>query len=293
MATVTKITTPAKSPKKRAVYLDGKWGFNVPANVAERFGLKVGMELSPAEVEKITAAQLQQKALDKGLAILSTRLHSRSELRTKLLRAKYTEAQTEAALGELERLGYVNDTRFAVTKAQSAAEHRKHGRRRAYVELIKSGVERETARRASEEVFDAHDSLKVARELAAKKTPSLRRLDNQTARRRLTGMLLRRGFTFDEIKPVLDEYLGGSQEEVVPEGVNPATGEVAPTPEPAAEVDADETADDEKPGDEARAENWRAAMLPAHMRKKEKPKSRWSSFRRGGPRGGDSKGSGR
>ncbi len=208
MPTVTKVNIPKKSPKKRAVYLDGAWAFNVNAVLVEKRGLRVGVEISAADVEAIKGAEVRQKALDKGLSILSRRLHSASEVRTKLTRAKYTAEQVEHAVSELTRLGYLDDARFAKAKAASAAKYRKHGERRAYVELIKSGVHRETARRASVEVYEAHDSMKVARELAAKKLPSLRRLDKATAQRRLTGMLLRRGFNFDEIRPVIEETLG-------------------------------------------------------------------------------------
>ncbi len=66
----------------------------------------------------------------------------------------------------------------------------------------------ETARRALEDVYETHDSMAVARQLAEKKAPSLRRLDPVVARRRLVGMLLRRGFTYDDIRPVIDEVLG-------------------------------------------------------------------------------------
>jgi NAD(P)-dependent dehydrogenase (short-subunit alcohol dehydrogenase family) len=49
--------------------------------------------------------------------------------------------------------------------------------------------------------------LAVARALAAKQAPRLKRLDPIVARRRLIGMLQRRGFDYDEIKPVVDEVL--------------------------------------------------------------------------------------
>jgi regulatory protein len=262
--------------------LDGKWAFNLPLSVVEKWGMVQGMEISAAGVEELRGALGRQAVLDKGLAILSRRLHSRAELKTKLGKGDFAPEQVEAALDELQRLGYVDDAKFARTKAQASADYRKHGRRRAYVELIKAGVEKETARRASEEVFEASDSLKVARELAAKKAPSLLKLDQQTARRRLTGMLLRRGFSFEEIRPVLDEVLGSDAAWVVAEAEPKKVDEMATE-----EVSEEE----EEKGVEAKEEegggNWRSAMLPAHMRKKEK--SRRSGFgwgRRGGGLGG-------
>ena len=75
-------------------------------------------------------------------------------------------------------------------------------------ELLKSGVKGEVARRALDYVYDSHDALAVARELAHKQAPRLKRLDPLIARRRLLGMLQRRGFDYEDIRPVLDEVLG-------------------------------------------------------------------------------------
>jgi len=114
----------------------------------------------------------------------------------------------DAVLDDLARLGYLNDERFAKTKALSAAQHKHHGRRRAFMELIKSGVKGDVADKALSEVYAEHDSTAVARELARKQLPRLQKLEPMVARRRLVGMLQRRGFDYDAIKPVVDEVLG-------------------------------------------------------------------------------------
>ncbi len=53
----------------------------------------------------------------------------------------------------------------------------------------------------------------MARELARKQAPRLKRLDPMVARRRLMGMLQRRGFEYETIKPVIDEILGDEVEQ--------------------------------------------------------------------------------
>lgn len=266
MPTITRITVPKRSPRKRAIYLDGKWAINLPANLVERRGLVVGFPLTDAELETLKSAEVQQIALDKGLDILSRRLHSESELRTKLTRAGYTPEQIDATTTELTRLGYIDDLRFAKAKATSAAEYRKHGQRRAYTELIKAGVPKETAHRAATEVFESHDSLAVARQLAARKSPSLQKLDPQTARRRLTGLLLRRGFNFEEIKPVLDEFLTAQPNDPEADTDHHASLSTSATPKSRPRPDRDTP----KPP------NWRTNLLPTYARKKEKPVSSWA-----------------
>ena len=94
----------------------------------------------------------------------------------------------------------------------SAAQYKHHGRRRAFMELLRSGVKGDVADKALDEVYDKTDSTAVARALAAKQAARLKKLDPLVARRRLVGMLQRRGFDYDTIKPVVDEVLGGGGE---------------------------------------------------------------------------------
>jgi regulatory protein len=89
-----------------------------------------------------------------------------------------------------------------------AAQHKQHGKRRAFLELIKSGVKGDVAKDALNEVYKDSDATAIARQLAEKHAPRLRSLDAAVARRRLVGMLQRRGFDYESIKPVVEEVLG-------------------------------------------------------------------------------------
>ena len=129
-------------------------------------------------------------------------------MRRKLMRKEYGETIVDAVIDDLTRLGYLDDERFAKTKALSAAEHKQHGRRRAKVELLKAGVKSDVADRALQDVYESTDTLAGARQLAQKQAARLRKLDPQVARRRLIGMLQRRGYDYDDIKPVVEEVLG-------------------------------------------------------------------------------------
>lgn len=215
MPTITKILEQKRRANRRNIHLDGAFAFGVNINVVARFRLREGMTLTAEQVSEIARGEVRQECFDHALRLLSQRLHSRSELARKLSRREYGPGVIENVLDDLARLGYVDDARFAKTRALSAAQNKHHGRRRAFVELIKSGVNDTTARLATQDVYESHDSMASARQLAEKKAPSLRRLDPTTARRRLVGLLQRRGYTYEEIRPVIDEVLGqhGSEAE--------------------------------------------------------------------------------
>lgn len=213
MPVITAITEQKRRENRRNVFLDGKFSFGCNINVVARFRLRVGLNLTAAQVEEIALGEVKQECLDVALRYLQTRLHSRAELKRKLMRKEYGETVVEAVLENLNRMGYVDDARFAQTKALAAAQHKQQGRRRAMVELMKAGVVGETARRAVEDVYEATDSAAIARNLAQKQAARLKKLEPVVARRRLAGMLLRRGFDYDTIRVVSDEVLGDAEAE--------------------------------------------------------------------------------
>ena len=177
-----------------------------------RFRLREGLSLTPEQVREIEVGEVRQECFDRAMDYLSRRLHGRAELERKLMRREYGQAVVAGVLADLERLGYVDDARFAKAKALSAAQHKHHGRRRAMAELLRSGVKHQAANLALDDVYSTSDSTAVARELAMKQAPRLRKLDPMVARRRLVGMLQRRGFDYESIKPVVDEVLRGGRD---------------------------------------------------------------------------------
>src|SRR5439155_4618012 len=212
MPQITKISEQKRRPNRRNIYLDGKFAFGCNLNVVAKFRLREGMNLSAEQIVAIQQGEVRQECFDQAMKILQRRLHSRAELQRKLARREYGEPIVNAVLDDLTRMGYVDDERFAKTKALSAAQHKQHGRRRAFMELIKSGVQGSVAGRAVEDVYDSTDTMAIARQLALKQAPRLRKLDPIVARRRLVGMLQRRGFNYDDIRPVIDEVLGYSDD---------------------------------------------------------------------------------
>ena len=208
MPQITQIIEQKRRPNRRNVHLDGAFAFGCNINVIAKFRLRVGMQISADELAQIQLGAVKQECFDAAIRFLESRLHSRAELRRKLARREYGDAVLDATLDDLTRLGYVNDARFAQTKALSAAQNKHHGKHRAMLELFKAGVAGETAHRAVEDVYDVTDSTGIARALAIKQAPRLRKLDPIVARRRLVGMLQRRGFDYDSIRPVIDEVLG-------------------------------------------------------------------------------------
>jgi regulatory protein len=208
MPTITQILPQKRRQNRRNIHLDGQFAFGCNINVVAKFHLREGLSLTPEQIREIQLGEVKQECFDRALRFLETRLHGRSELSTKLMRHEYGQLVVQAVLDDLTRMSYLDDERFAREFAASAAGRRQFGRRRTMMELMRKGIDRATAERALDQVYESHDDLAAARRLIEKKVPSLRRLPPQTARRRLAGQLLRRGFDYETIRPLIHEMLG-------------------------------------------------------------------------------------
>ena len=212
MPTITKITEQKRTPNRRNIFLDGKFAFGCNLTVIARFRLHPGLQLSGEQVREIEFGEVKQECFDAAITFLQLRLHSRAELYRKLARREWGDAVIDIVLEDLARMGYIDDERFARTRALSAAQHKHHGRRRAFIDLIRSGVKGDVADRALSEVYTDADTLALARQVAERHAARLRGLDPMVARRRLAGLLQRRGFDYDDVRPVIDEVLKQTQE---------------------------------------------------------------------------------
>jgi len=208
MPTITNIAQQKRRPNRRNIFLDGKFAFGCNVNVVAKFRLRSGMELDATNLREIGFGEVKQECFDAAMRLLQVRLHSRAELYRKLARREWGEAVIEAVIAELSRMGYIDDERFAKANAIAAAQHKKHGRRRAFIDLIRSGVKGDIADRALSEVYNETDTLALARQLAVKQANRLKQLDPAISRRRLVGMLQRRGFDYGDIRTVVDEIVG-------------------------------------------------------------------------------------
>lgn len=131
-------------------------------------------------------------AKDRALRLLGVRSRSREELRERLARAGFPEDEIDAALDDLERVGLLDDERFAEEVVRDRLGRRGFGPRGALQALRGFGVPREVAERAVE-AWGGDEEGRVE-EVARSRLRRLSSLPPEVASRRLLDFLLRRGF---------------------------------------------------------------------------------------------------
>lgn len=160
------------------------------------------------ESERTGPGNPDSVALDVCVRALTMRACSRHELAEKLRRRGIPEDAAERVLDKLERSHLVDDEAFAEMYVRSS--HRDRGLSRAALrrELARKGVDAEIAGRAAEAVDDDAERARAA-ELVGKKLDSALFAGPVAARRRLLGLLARRGYPASISLPVVEEALRG------------------------------------------------------------------------------------
>ena len=135
-----------------------------------------------------------ERALELGLRHLNRRDRTEAELRRHLAAKDVGEAEAEAAIAEITRLGYLDDARYARTFAEDRRTLDGWGAERIERRLLELGVDRE-------HVTAAIGERSGDGELAAALEVLRRRLRTPPAsereRERALGMLVRKGYELE------------------------------------------------------------------------------------------------
>jgi regulatory protein len=147
------------------------------------------------------AAPDREAAIERAVRALARRDHSAAELDAKLARAGVSDAVRADAVEMLERVGYVDDGRFAVERAVLLAE-RGYGDEWIRSDLEARGIARETAEGA---LAALEPESERAVRTASKAGDAVRR----------APLLARRGFSDDSIEGALTQCVAHDRPEAV------------------------------------------------------------------------------
>ena len=151
------------------------------------------------------------------LRLLTGQARSRADLAGALHRKGIPPVVAERVLDRFTEVGLIDDAAYA--QAYVAGKHRDRGLGRAALrtELRRKGIDGALADRALESV-DADAERRRASELVAKRLDSALFAGLPAARRRLLGLLARRGYPASMAASVVNEALHGYVEPAEPEG---------------------------------------------------------------------------
>lgn len=161
------------------------------------FDLHAGMDLPDAVVLQLKKCAGLSDAKARGAEITGRQMLSKRDLKARLMKRGAAENDADAAADWLEELGAVDDDAFAALLARHYGAMG-YGRKRVEQELYRRGIAKELWDGALTELPPSEESIRA---FLQKKT----RTGDEKERKRLTDALLRRGFSWQEIRAVLRE----------------------------------------------------------------------------------------
>lgn len=167
-------------------------------------------EAAPTASEK-AAARRADRAANVSMNALTRRGMSRWELEQILVSRELEPDEIETELDRLAGVGLIDDAALAETIVRTHHERKGLGRSALVAEMRRRHIDPDQIEESLEQL-DGDSELSRAKELAHKRAPQLRSLDQTTAKRRLTAFLMRKGYSSSVIREAVDEALdaGGS-----------------------------------------------------------------------------------
>lgn len=194
---ITAIVQQKRNHERVNIFLDGEYAFGLARIVAA--WLQVGQYLNEDKIADLQAEDDREVAHHQALKLIEFRERSSAEIRRHLNKRQISDDVIDDVIDRLHRSDLVDDSRFASHWIENRTEFRPRGRRALYYELRQKGISEEIIRKTLEQ----YDDETMAYRAALKQSKKYDKLEWQDYRKKMTGFLTRRGFSYDITAPVV------------------------------------------------------------------------------------------
>lgn len=154
----------------------------------------------------MTADARHASAYLAGLKMLARRDLSEAQVRQRLARKAYSEAEIDEAAERLRAERAIDDARFAAAIARIETSARHRGKLRVRMQIERAGVSRDLAKRAVEEAVDGVDDDALLEASLKKRLRGRDTIADDREFQRLYRYLMAQGFESDRIMGALSRH---------------------------------------------------------------------------------------
>ncbi len=187
------------SPERISIELSNGEEIKATLALAAELRLYAGKALEERELEALRSSAALALCKNRGMELLSYRPMSAKELRDKLVQKGEAAENAEAAVDWLQSRGFLNDERYAGMVVRHYAG-KGYGAGRICQELQRRGISRELWEDALQEMPEQDDRIESF--LASR----LKDPGDRTQVQKVSAALLRRGYSWEEIRAALARF---------------------------------------------------------------------------------------
>ncbi len=200
--TITRIESQKRNPHRWSVFIDGKFAFGLDEEVICGLGLKKGESLTEQRIKEILERKNENEAKEIALKFLSFRRRTEKEVKDKLKSKGFDDKTIRNTIEKLKEYDLINDFEFATAWVKERLAHKPRGRKLLRQELWRKGIKKQIIDQVVERLCQNED--KTAMDLLKRIGRRYQSLEPKVAKRRMYGLLLRRGFSYETAKNALD-----------------------------------------------------------------------------------------
>lgn len=198
--TITAIKKQKRNSNRVNIYLDDEFSFGLYVIHAVR--LKIGQTLSASEIDALQYEDQIEAAFQTALTFIAYKPRTVFDVRKKLSNGGYPGQIVETILEKLLEKDYLNDKQYAENWIENKSINKPRSKKLIRLELRQKNIDQEIIDDAVSQM-DSEDKLAVR--AAEKYHKRLSNFDEEIFKRRLTGYLSRRGFSYSTTKPIVNE----------------------------------------------------------------------------------------
>ena len=195
---ITCIQVQKRNPDRVIIFLDGEYAFGLSRIVAA--WLHTGQRLAEDKINALCNEDGIEVAFQKALNLLSRKQRTSHEIQQKLVEKGFSSSQIDAVLAKLQKAGFIEDEKYAEMWVENRNSFHPRSQRLVRLELLHKGVANEKIEKAL--AGSAEDS-ELATQAAMQQIRKYESLDWENFRKKLTAFLLRRGFSYGTVAPVV------------------------------------------------------------------------------------------
>lgn len=198
MGLITKIEQQ-KNKNRVNIFIDGSFFCGLEKETAVIYRLKEGKIVDENLLSEAITKSEEKRAFEKSIDYISDRLHSKKEIKDKLLKKGFTINVIESVIYKLEEYHYIDDDLFAKNFIE---QNTKYSKAVLTGKLIQKGIEKDLIDKNLANLSDTSefDNCLTIAEKLLKSTKILSLNDKQ----KFYAKLARRGFRHDTITKVFD-----------------------------------------------------------------------------------------
>lgn len=205
MKKITKLERQKRRSNRVSIFLDNTFFCGISENLLSKLDLFEGKEVDEEEIRKLVEEKAFTEAKEKTLRLLSHRMYSEQEIKDKLKKKGYEDDIIDKVVGDFKNSSLIDDYAFAKAFVHDSVRLNPKGSFRIAYELKKKGISEVIINKVFSEEKVVEGDFDRAFEIARRRLETLKKIsDKIKIKRRLYNFLLRRGFSYETIRAVLD-----------------------------------------------------------------------------------------